>query len=137
MRVRASTPDEARWLTERTGYQPGGDFRGIVAESGGAIRGLVGFDRWTPNAVSMHVAVDSPAGCRGLLRAAFGYAFLETGRTLVRGEVRASNVRALALDKHLGFREVYRVEGGWAPGEDLILLEMRRDECRWIGGSHG
>lgn len=137
MAVRAATPEECALLTQRTGYAPGGGFRGIVSEVGGRVVGLVGFDGWTPNAVWMHVAVDSPGACRELLRAAFFYAFFETGRSVALGLVRGGNGRILRLAQHLGFRETGRIRDGWAAGEDVVLLEMRRHECRWIGGTHG
>lgn len=137
MPVRAATADEFSYLTERSGYLPGSGFRGIVQEVGGRVVGLVGFDGWTPNAVWMHVAVDSAGACRELLRAAFLYAFVETGRGVALGSVRASNARSLRLASRLGFRECARIHGGWARGEDVVLLELRREECRLIGGTHG
>jgi RimJ/RimL family protein N-acetyltransferase len=136
VRVRAAAPEEYGWLTARTGYQPGGDFRAIVAEAG-RVRGLVGFDRWTPASVHMHVALDSMAAGRPLLHSAFAYVFGQCERRLARGEVRASNLRVIALALHLGFRQAHTVKDGWEAGDDLVLLEMRREECRWIGGSHG
>lgn len=130
--MRVTTQEARAWLTERTGYVPGGDFRSLVAvDSHGRVRGLVGFDRWTPNAVHMHVALDAPAAGRALLRAAFAEAFSE-GRALARGEVRAGNFRSIALAAHLGFREAHRIRDGWAKGEDMVLFEMRREECRWL-----
>lgn len=120
------------WLAERTGYVPGGDFRTLVAlREDGSTAGVVGFDRWTPGSVHMHIALESPAAGRLLLRPAFAEAF-SGGRTLAAGLVRGGNVRSLALAKHLGFREAYRMRDGWAPGEDMVLFEMRRAECRWL-----
>lgn len=127
----------AMWLAERTGYHAAADFRSLAAvNSDGRIVGMVGFDGWSPNAVHMHVALDSAIAARHLLRPAFGEAF-SGGRALAIGVVRGSNTRSLALSLHLGFRQVYVMRDGWALGEDVVLLEMRRDECRWIGGSHG
>lgn len=133
MLVRASTFWELPWLIDRTGYDPAPGFRGLVAVGEDSrIRGFIGFDRWTPASACMHVAVDSPGSCRGLLRAAFGYLFEETGRALARAEVRAGNAASLEATRRVGFREVFRTPGGWAAGEDLVHFEMRRDECRWL-----
>lgn len=137
MRVEAGTPEDCAYLTERTGYVPGSGFRSVVARRpDGSLAGFVGFDGWTPGAAWMHVATDAPGACRGLLRAAFSYVFEECGRSVALGSVRAGNARSLALAKRLGFSEVARLRDAWAPGEDVVLFEMRRESCRWIGGPH-
>lgn len=135
MKVRASTFWDLAWLIDRTGYDPPPGFRGVVAVGrDGRIRGLIGFDRWTPASACMHVAVDSPGACRGLLRSSFSYLFQDAGRSLARAEVRASNAASLEATKRVGFREVFRTPDGWSAGEDLVHFEMRRDECRWLKG---
>jgi hypothetical protein len=121
----------AHWLADRTGYSPGPDFRCLVSIGAGGVRGVVGFDGWTPNSVHMHVALDTPIAARELLRPSFAEAFAN-GRTLALGVVRAGNARILRLIRHLGFREAYRMKDGWAVGEDVVLFEMRREECRWL-----
>jgi RimJ/RimL family protein N-acetyltransferase len=130
--VRLAVTTDAGWLTERTGHAPGPGFRALVAlDTAGVIRGGVGFDGWTPGSVHLHVVLDTPVAGRALLRSAFAEAF-SGGRLLVRGEVRASNARSLTLARRLGFRETHRVRDGWAAGEDMVLFEMRREECRWL-----
>lgn len=133
MKVRAATFWDLPWFIDRTGYDPAPSFRGLVAiGADGRIRGLIGFDRWTPSSACMHVASDSPAGCRGLLHTAFHYFFADTGRVLLRAEVRAGNSASLEATRRVGFREAHRTQDGWAQGEDLVHFEMRRDECRWL-----
>ena len=136
MSVRAARPEEFAYLTERTGYVPGSGFRAIVQEVRGRVVGLVGFDGWTPGAVWMHVTTEAPGACRGLLREAFRYAFEQAGRSVALGMVRASNAPSLRLAARLGFRECGRLRDAWADGEDVVLLELRRADCRWIGESH-
>lgn len=131
MTVRACPVFE--WFTERTGYVPSRNARGIEAVlPDGRRAGMVVCDGWTPGAVWMHVAVVVPGACRGLLRAAFSYVFEESGRGLALGQVRASNKRSLALARHLGFEVTGRIRDGWAEGEDVVLLALRREDCRWI-----
>lgn len=128
--VLAST--DASLLASRTGYRPSAGFRSLVAiREDGSTAGMVGFDGWTPNSVHMHVALGVAAAARPLLRPAFAEAFAD-GRSMALGSVRSSNARSLRLAIRLGFREVYRVKDGWAAGEDMVLFEMRREECRWL-----
>jgi RimJ/RimL family protein N-acetyltransferase len=130
--VRLAVGPGRELLAARTGYTLGADACALAAvDKSGRVRGVVGFDRWTPASVHLHVVLESPAAVRVLLPAAFAEAFAG-GRVLARGEVRASNARSLALVRHLGFAEAHRVRDGWAPGEDMVLFEMRREACRWL-----
>lgn len=132
MIVRAATADRHVWLAARAAYTPGPDFRAIEAVGqDGRTRAMVGFDRWTPAAAHLHVAIEAPGACRGLLRAAFAYLFGEAGRLVALATIREGHARSLRLARHLGFIETHRTPDGWAAGEALVHLEMRRDACRW------
>jgi ribosomal protein S18 acetylase RimI-like enzyme len=123
------------WLTERTGYQPAGDARGIEAvDDVGEVRGMVVFDHWTPAAAQVHVALESMSAARALLFEAFGYLFKQHGRSVAIGITPAENTRAMRLNRHLGFRVHHLIRDGWAPGQDLAVLELRRENCRFLRG---
>lgn len=145
MKWQLATAEHYPWLAERAGITVGPLLRAIeVVDDKGEIKGMVGYDGWTPNLVCMHVALEAPMAIRALpgsedsspfagrrfINAAFGIAFMR--RNVVIGQVIATNRKALELDLHLGFREIGRIRDGWQPGIDLIVLEMRREECRWI-----
>jgi hypothetical protein len=98
----------------------------------GTILGAVGFDTWTPNSCRMHVALDRPESCRRLVKAAFVYPFEQSGKSVVLCEIRESNAKSIALAKHFGFTERLRIKDGWDIGEALVLLEMRKADCRWL-----
>jgi hypothetical protein len=130
--VRAAPPEHYGWLCSRLGLSPGWKFRAIEAvDTYGRIQGMVGYENWTESACFMHCAVDNKAAYRRLLHPSFEYPFIEGGRSLVLG-LRASNHIALNNARVLGFRETYRIKDGWATGEDMVLFEMRKDECRWL-----
>ena len=100
---------------------------------------MVGYDQWTPAAVQCHVAVDTPSAWLPLLRGpgggpSFRYPFVECGRDVLVGVVPEDNHRSRRACERLGFRLAHTVEGGFAPGCDLLLYEMRRAECRYLGG---
>ena len=132
MIVRASRPDELAWLCERTGIAPTGDMKAVQAcDAFGRIYAQVAAEGWTPNAVRLHIAVDEPIALRSLLHAAAVWIFDQAKRGLALGVIKSDNARSLRLAKHIGFREAYRVQDGWAKGVDLVALEMRREWCRW------
>lgn len=134
MIVRPAPKEHYLWLVDRTGLNLSLGFRAIEAvDEAGRIHGMVGYDDWTPNSVQMHVAIENPAATRSLLRHAFQYPFKEAGRGLVVGVTPGHLARALKFNKSIGFREVYRIKDGWTPGTDIVIQEMRRDECRWLG----
>ena len=131
MKCFIAPPEHYPWIAERAGIVCGPQFKAIEAlNENGQIVGMVGFDGWTPNSVCMHVAIDDPLAVRCLLKPAFGIVF--TARNIAIGQVISTNQAALDFDKHLGFKEVARIRDGWKPGVDVVLLEMRRADCRWI-----
>lgn len=133
MNVVAATRDDFAWLVERTQCGVTEGFRAIKAvDAEGRTRGMVGYDAWTENAVQAHMAVDSPMAWRTLLRPAFAYPFEECGLGLILAVIPADNAKSVRLAKHFGFQEVWKLRDGWAAGVDLMFLEMRRDDCRWL-----
>lgn len=134
MIVRAAPDTHLPWLAKRAQLVVSPTLRAIEAtdEASGRILGMVGYDSWLPNACSMHVALEEPIAARRLLGPAFGIPFIEMDLGLVLAWILSTNPRSLAFTRHLGFRETYRVADGWQPGIDLVLFEMRREQCRWI-----
>ena len=133
MIARAATPVERETLADAIGCALTPDARGIVAVDGhGEVRGGVLYCAWTENSVQVHMATGTPIAWRALLNAAFAYPFQEAGRNVLVGLVRGSNRKSLAMAFHLGFTETYRVLDGYAVGEDLVLIELRRESCRWL-----
>jgi hypothetical protein len=121
---------------ERTGAHLSPAARGIEAvDAAGRIHGMVVCDLWTASAAHMHVALDSAAATRSLVVPAFEWLFQQGGRSLAIGVVRGRNSRSLHFAQRLGFREAYRIRNGWAEGEDMVLLEMRKQDCRWLGAN--
>lgn len=131
--VRFAGPERWQWLVERTRCALTSDFSAIEAvDPAGNVRGMVGYCNTTPASVQAHMAVEHPIVWRSLVCPAFAYPFVNAGKAIVMGVVPADNRQSLQMCAHLGFREAHRVSGGWAPGVDLVLFEMRRNECRWL-----
>lgn len=128
MNVRAATPGDFAWFQVRTGYLLPANARGLAV--GEPPRAMVAFDGWKPNSACAHVSIEAPGACRHLLTEAFRYAFAAVG--VLVAMIRANNLRSIRLARHLGFRDTHRVRDGWQVGEDLLVLEMRREGCRWL-----
>jgi len=127
----------ARWLCERIGYMPTPYIRCIGnVSSDGRILGVVGFDSWNGASCQMHVAGEGNWLTRELLDATFDYVFNVADLNVVLGLVPASNAKALRFDRHVGFAEVARIKDG-TPEGDLVILELRRENCRYLRKEHG
>lgn len=127
----------ARWLCERIGYMPTPHMRCIGnVTSEGKILGVVGFDGWNGSSCQMHAAGEGNWVSRDLIRATFDYAFNVAGLKVLLGLVPSGNDKALRFDKHVGFSEVARIKDGHPDG-DLVILELRRENCRYLRKQDG
>ena len=68
---------------------------------------------------------------REYIRVCMDYVFHQLECKVMLGLVDADNAAALAFDRHFGFKEVCVIKDG-AGDCDLIVLEMRREDCRWL-----
>ena len=131
MIIQAAPRDHYDWLCDRTNYVRTRDFRAIEAvDSHGRVRGMVGYDGWTLNACRVHMAAETPIVWRHLLRPAFRYPFQHV--SVLLAHVPAHSIRSDKLVRKFGFWPAYRVLDGYAPGDDLQIYEMRRENCRWL-----
>lgn len=112
---------------------PWGVFEAIgLEENGELVAGMVVTDYVKNARCSVHLAGD---GRRWLNREYLGfccrYMFDQLGCKVVIGLVDADNEQALKFDRHFGFTDLVRVKDG-AGDCDLIVLELRREHCRWL-----
>ena len=137
MIIQAAPVQDIPWLANRAGIAPTLGMNAVqVVDAGGKIHGMVGFDSWTDNSVVVSIALAN-AGClRSLIQPCFEYVFLTGGRGVMFATIRATNSRSVRIAQRLGFSEVYRLKDAVAVGEDMILFEMRRENCRWIPEQH-
>ena len=133
MIVRQAPPEDFGWLIHRVGCAPTTDFRAIEAvHEDGRIAGMIAFDTWWGNAAQMHFAIDEPLCFRKLAPEAFRYVFSMAKRDVVVGWVPESRADLHSLALRLGFTELCRVKDGWGRGVDVIMVELRRENCRWL-----
>lgn len=126
-------PEDRLWIESRAHCVLTRNARAIkVVDSHGTTRGAAAFDEWLPTSCQMHVAAETPMVWRKLTPAAFAYPFLQLGLRVLLAVIASDNTASLRLAQHGGFQEVYRVREGWRPGVDLVLMEIRREACRYI-----
>jgi len=127
--VREAPINDHLWLCSKLSFPWTSDMIALEAvDENEQIVAMVGYQGWRPNSVTMLFAAAKPLAWRCLLKPAFAYPFAT--RELVRVEIPSHSTEMLSIAKRLGFREAHRVPDGYAKGDDVIELEMRRDECR-------
>jgi hypothetical protein len=135
--VRVQGSKNWEWLQKRSDIVPSPEFKAIEAvDSLGRIHGMVGFDGWTENSVVLTIALENPASLRSLIHPASNYVFVQANRGIALAMIRGGNLRSQRLCKHAGLKEVYRVRDGIRVGEDIVIMELRREDCRWIESEH-
>lgn len=137
MRLYAAQPDDLQWLVLRTQAGLTAGARGIKAvDERGLTRGMVVYDGWTENAVTAHMAVDTPIAWRALIKGVFEYPFVECGRQVLLGLIPSHNKRSWRMATSLGMEIRHVVRDGWAKGDDLLVMELRREDCRFLKENH-
>lgn len=115
------------WMARQTQIPWSTDLRTIAAiRDDGSIAAAVAFGSWTPESCFMHVAFDTPHSLtKGLLKAALEYPFKSIGVKAVYGLTPKDFDRAIKFNKRIGFKQI-------AETVDCVLLELRREDCRYL-----
>lgn len=126
------------WVARRANLTYSGDTQAIgqMKDDGKTIVAGVVYNAFMGGCCQMHTAIDGRI-TRSFVHAAFHYPFVQLGLNCVLGVVVASNAEALKFDRKLGFKTLCRIRHGGPGGEDVLLLEMRREDCRFLGERYG
>lgn len=129
------------FFADRLGLHWSEDFRGVLwvpDEYNGCpmdmehVAVAVAYNAFIGRTCCMHSVIQRPDLVnRRMVRDTFAYPFLHANCEAVLALVDASNEAAMRFDTKLGFREIARVPHGGVDG-DLCVLQMLRNECRWI-----
>jgi len=83
--------------------------------------------------IGIHVASYAPRWINPeLLFQTFHYPFIQLGVRKLFGTVPAKNTAALKFDLKLGF-EIEQTIKDVYPDDDMLLVSMLREHCRWLG----
>lgn len=133
-----ATPREALWgfINSRVGIPWSSDFRAIGVVKSDCLLAVVAYNGFTGRACFMHSAIDDPSVIdRTFVRAIFEYPFVECKLDTLLALVSSENTQAMDIDLRVGFKEINRLSGAGVDGNDLVLLSMTRNECKWL--KHG
>lgn len=125
------------WVKSHVGCHLTEDSTGIIAvDRDGNYAAACVMDNWTGNSVNVHFAILNPFVIKyGFFNEIAEMVFVHARRGIMIGLVPASNEKALKLDLHIGFTELFRIKDGYDHGVDYIVMELRRENCRWIRNS--
>jgi L-amino acid N-acyltransferase YncA len=128
------------FVTARVGPVIGANdwYQGIGGMRGGELVVAVLYTLMSEVDIVMHVAAERGKlwATRDFLRVAFRYPFVQLGLRRVSAFVPSTNRAALRLNTHLGFM-VEGVMRDADPGGHVIVMGMRRSECRFLGEVDG
>jgi RimJ/RimL family protein N-acetyltransferase len=126
-------PTDWAWIRLHIGALQVEDTSGIIAVSAdtGEIVGACVMDNWTFNSVQAHFAITSPMVLRhGFLQECVNYVFNVADKQAIYGFIPASNKKAIKLNTHMGFTEVFRIPEGFGKGVDYVAMQMLKENCK-------
>lgn len=130
-----------QWTAQRIGCTPWEhDYSAAIGleKDGDVVIGVVIDNYMVQGAASLHCAIsDKRALDRTFLKTLFTWLFVELDLKVLINRVAGSNAASIRLTEHIGYREFARFPLAWYGEDDLVLFEMRREQCRWLGESHG
>jgi hypothetical protein len=104
----------------------------ISATKDGQLLGGVIYEGMTSNNIFMHQAGFDKRWLLGdMLWVAFDYPFNQLRVGMVCGTIPSTKPELLDFNLRLGFKHECTIRGAYADG-DLLVLAMRRAECRWL-----
>lgn len=124
-------PFLTEWLCSKIGLTPTKDIRCIGSILRGELRGVVGYDNYNGASIMMHVAGEEGWLTRDVLWAVFDYPFNVCKVNMVIGLVPSGNEPAIRFNTHIGFKTETVLTGAHPDGA-LVLMTMRRGECRFL-----
>jgi RimJ/RimL family protein N-acetyltransferase len=125
------------WASKIIGFEPRPDVVAVGWRENSELRAVVLYDSFSKCDCNIHIASDEKTGwlSRAFLIAAFMHPFVQWDLRRVTGLVPAKNKKALRFDLHLGFKQEGYLRNA-LPDDDIIVLGMLREECKYIPQSH-
>lgn len=124
---------EWEWVRVRAWPMQCSDTQGIVAYNQNGIQAVAIMDTFGQNSCSVHWAIDNPLVIRrGFLHEVCRHIFQACGKDRFFGTISEKNEKSLKFARHIGAVELTRVPHGFATNDDLVIMCMNKEGCRWI-----
>jgi RimJ/RimL family protein N-acetyltransferase len=110
------------------------DAKAIGVTRNGDICGVAVFDNFSVGSCCVSVASDGSRRwmTREFLIRVFAYPFLQLGYRRLTCFIAASNHDSIRLCEHLGWSREGVLRRGAPDGDDMLLLGLLREECRYL-----
>jgi hypothetical protein len=123
------------WVQSQVGILRVEDTGGMIGydEDTGEILAACMWDNWTANSVQCHFMTTNPIVFKhGFAQEVFDYIFHYKERKFIYGMVPGDNEKALKINEHFGFTEKMRLPDAWADGIDYVVVELKKENCRYL-----
>lgn len=125
------------WLSEVGKFEYPQETACIGQEKDGKLIAVLGYNNFSPNSCQIHVAsTDVYWLNKDLLFAIFDYPFNKLGVKVILAPIYKGNTKSLNLCRKLGFEQVADIPYGHPEG-DLIVVAMKRNQCKWLQQGEG
>jgi hypothetical protein len=126
------SPEATHFLYQNLRIDVGPCLRMIEARSDeGELLGVVGFNTWMGGSVAVHIAVHDSHAFLPLFRHSLRYAFGQLKLKAALGFVNGSRKNWIRGHlKTMDYRYVGTIAGGGLGNDDLVILELRPENCR-------
>jgi hypothetical protein len=104
----------------------------ISSSKDGELLGGTIFSDFTGTSLCMHVTGIAPNWLsRNLMWVTFSYVFVQCRCVVALGRVATTNKEAMNFNHRIGFEDVATIKDA-VPGGDVIILQMRKENCKWL-----
>jgi len=109
------------------------DTCGVVCYEEKELCGAIIFEQLKIGSAQMHICLPRPIKAlrQGLFTAAADYIFNYHGKQMVYGLIPETNHKSLTLNLHAGATEVARIPKALDGVNDLVLVQLQKEDCRW------
>ena len=124
-------PGVAEWVFQRVGGVSNAHAQGIGWQKDGEIVAGVAYEGFSGSNIFVHQCVEGRVS-RNFWWAVTDYPFNQLGCKRITGLVDSINIKALALNKHIGFQVEATLEKAGKHDSDLVVMVLWKEDCRFL-----